>query len=511
MDSSSSGALWCWVLLWLGLVRSNLATEADDTASQARSKAVLSAFDRWAGQSLIGPGIAAQMRTLDQGLALAKARRTVLLDLIQKDPQQALAASISPAIRQHLPPRIAAELEVPVSGRGDYSVVCALGAEGQPAAEPIRRYVRLNGQTFRAFVYGKRLNLQTQYGIPLSGVALDGNVALEDQTTETVAPRSLVGLSRTVGPKKVLIIRVDFSDLPGDPDKGLCTAEYVQSVADSQIGPYFERSSYGLTSLITTVTPRLYRMPNSAAYYAVNNANYQLHSDATTAASQDYALAEYDRLVVLFSKLSWIPNSQITYGGLGEIGGSFLWVNGEFNFRVLAHELGHTYGLRHAGLWQVHDENPISEQGSHAEYGDDFDSMGSNSANDPHTDYNPWFKHQLHWIGDDQVQTITASGTYRVYRFDDAAAAGTLALKVAKDGRRDYWIACRRNFTSNASMQHGAYIVWAHSDSDVSDLLDTTTPGDDVHDAALAIGAYLVDPAADLTISPVAEGGVLTA
>jgi hypothetical protein len=73
----------------------------------------------------------------------------------------------------------------------------------------------------------------------------------------------------------------------------------------------------------------------------------------------DY-LPNYDRVIVLFSSLGGIPNSHITYGGLANVPGVSVWVNGEFDFRVVAHELGHTYGLPHANVWQVTDGNPIS-------------------------------------------------------------------------------------------------------------------------------------------------------
>jgi hypothetical protein len=315
----------------------------------------------------------------------------------------------------------------------------------------------------------------------------------------------------TTGNKKILIIRVDFSDLPGDPKSisggTTYTAAYVQNLADTQISPYYLQSSYALTSLTNTVTTQVYRMPQTAAYYAVNNANSQLHSDAETAAAANYTLSDYDRIIVLFSWLGSISGSGITYGGLAQVGGLDVWVNGEFDFRVVAHELGHTYGLWHANLWQVSDGNPISPNGSSTEYGDDFDTMGANFANDLRTDFNPWFKNTLGWIPDTQVLTVISNATYRIYRFDNGAATGTLALKISKDSTHNYWIGCRRSFTGNASMQNGAYIIWGYNLNQHSDLLDMTTPGNSDQDAALAVGTTFTDSAASVTIRPTAEGG----
>ena len=312
----------------------------------------------------------------------------------------------------------------------------------------------------------------------------------------------------TTGGKNVLIIRVDFPDLPG----GLASAAYIQSVADSQVSPYYLKSSYQLTSVTNTVTSLVYRMPQTAAYYATNGANFPLQSDAQTAAGADYTLGSYDRIIVVFSSLGGIPGSQITYGGLGQVGGPDIWCNGEFDFRVIAHELGHTYGLLHGNLWQVSDGNPISPTGSDVEYGDDFETMGANYANSQATDFNVWFKSTLGWIASTQVVTVTTSGTYRVYAFDHdnylAAPGETLGLKIVKDGTHNYWISCRRDFTGNASLTNGVYVIWGYNYNRQSDLLDLTTPGSSDQDAGLGIGAIFNDAAIALTVHPLATGGV---
>ncbi len=323
-----------------------------------------------------------------------------------------------------------------------------------------------------------------------------------DGASEQAVAKSLY----TEGGKNVLIIRIDFSDFPGDP-RSIYTASYVQDFADTQISPYFQQSSYGITSLTNTVTTQLYRMPKTGSYYATNGADYELHMAAETAAATNYNVTNYDRVMILFSRLSSIPGSRIRYAGRAEIGGRRVWINSYFDFRVVTHELGHTYGLWHANLWQVNDNDSISAGGSSTEYGDDFDTMGRNGSDDSRTDFNPWFKNRLNWLLDNQVITVATSGTYRIKRFDDPGASGVLALKVAKDAARNYWIGYRRSFTENSSLQNGAYIIWGYNSNQRSDLIDATTPGNSAQDAALAIGATLFDHAANITIRPIAQGG----
>ena len=348
----------------------------------------------------------------------------------------------------------------------------------------------------------------------INSVLLGVEPTVKSAGTISPANEALPATPWTVGNKKVLIIRVDFSDLTGDPKSGgtTYTSGYVQDLSDAQLNPYFARSSFGAATLTNTVTTQVYRLPKTATYYATTGtggAHTELHTAARTAAAAHYTIASYDRLVVLFSSLAGLAGSKITYAGLANVGGPNAWINGEFAFRVVAHELGHTFGLRHANLWKVTDGNPVSTAttATTAEYGDDFDTMGANFANDPRTDFNPWFKNLLGWIADSQVLTVTSTGTYRINRFDHVTGTGTLALSVTRDSTRNYWIGARRTFTTHATMQHGAYVIWGYNTNQASNLLDLGTPGTDVSDAALALGATLLDPVGNVSIKTLAEGG----
>jgi len=586
------------IILWILVSGTLLAAPVNDPNSTTNSAWVygaaanpsnnhpaVMAFHDWVNRYLAQAEQPARAQMRSPGMQLAKVRRAVLAEMVKTNPAAILELAVPAAIRNRLPSEVATELEEQVSGIGDFSVLAAVPAPGGPRTEPVQRFVRLNGHSYRAYVYGRRNGQTTKWGVPLHGVVINGVLALDEaavreigpgestngstldlsgpakpsggaagttaeiggrlyrfasheqlrqaetlleaaeagigpvparRATDILQPEALAagGTSQpaapaapsswTQGKKNVIYIRVDFSDLAGDPAGQSAAA--VQSFADTQISLYYLASSYGLTSMSNTVTP-LYRMPRPAAYYATNYDINQLLTDATTAANANYNVAGFDRVIVFFSSMTSIPNSGINWGGLSSVGGPDVWVNGILTFEIVAHELGHTYGLFHANLWQVSDRNPISDAGFSEEYYDEFDTMGGNYANDTRTDFNPWFKSMLSWIPPGQIQTVTANATVRVFRFDSASATGTVAVVVAKDSTRTYWIGYRRNFTENPSSQNGAYIIWGHDINRQSDLLDTATPGISDKDAALEVGSTLLDPEANVSISVLDKGG----
>lgn len=390
-----------------------------------------------------------------------------------------------------------------------------------PTAVEVAGKVQVLCHVEHVSAYENRLiNAENAAG-PYSG-ALSEQLTQADGSPGTSGVVGRPPVSWSTGTKKILIIRVDFSDLQGTPvypfsPHNPIDANYVNGVFNnaSQVADFYAQGSYGLTaiSIGTSDVTGVLRMPQTAAYYAVgdgtNAYNSTLHTDAEALASgAGFNLANYDRIGVVFSNLGNLTGSHITYGGLGDVQGNRFWINGFFDFRDCAHEIGHTYGLQHCNLWQVNDGNPVSPNGTSIEYGDPFGVMSSGNT-DINYQFDMWQKSLLHWIPDTGVTTISAAGTYRVYRFDHPSVntANPLALKIVRNSTQDYWIGLRQLFTSNSSLMNGAYILWGYNTVVQGNLLDMTTPGTNAQDAALAVGASFHDTVGGVTIHPLAKGG----
>ena len=407
-------------------------------------------------------------------------------------------------------PATAAAAECPIS-----DLAVAAPAAGAGVNDAALNFVEADGRIFEFCdgegmsdtLEGKLTAAEDQLGPRVR--AFSSVAGTENGPTTAAAPAT----AHTLGVKQVLVLRVDTSDFPGEP----VTVAVAQAEMDNVVKPYLEAYSYGQTSTVGTVSPKVYRLPRTGASYALTDEEAALHADAITAASADYTAGNFDRVVVVHPRLSpaVVSGSLITYAGeaLGAPGTKIV-INGGTNIGSITHELGHCYGVLHSNLWQVADGNPVSAAGTTLEYGDAYDMMGSaalafSGTRDARHHFNMWQKNRLGWLPDAAVTTVTSSGTYRIYRFDSRSASLTqpLALRIFRDGVRWYWIGFRQSFTTNASLTNGAYVIWGFNNKQQSQLLDLTMPGTSTNDVALAVGSTFTDAAYGISIRPIARGG----
>ena len=123
------------------------------------------------------------------GVRLAKERRAAMKDLISRDPRRALELAVPESVRRSLPPAILAELETPVSGRGDLMVAAAVALPGREhEVPPVFRTVKLDGVEYAAFTYGHRESAMSREGLVVHGIVLDGQMALSEWPARVLEP-----------------------------------------------------------------------------------------------------------------------------------------------------------------------------------------------------------------------------------------------------------------------------------------------------------------------------------
>lgn len=155
-------------------------TVASTPGSTTFDWARITAFNGWARDyAAATPEVRTTM--LAEGLRLARERRPEFKKLMIADPERALEQAVRPVIRQDLPAEILAELEQPVSTRGDFRVYRGRPEPGRelPDSELVLRYVATSsGETYRAHVFGDVKVLPYQTNVALRGVSLDREMAV---------------------------------------------------------------------------------------------------------------------------------------------------------------------------------------------------------------------------------------------------------------------------------------------------------------------------------------------
>ena len=329
----------------------------------------------------------------------------------------------------------------------------------------------------------------------------------------TSATSTTDAVAKAATANSVLVIMANF-DNTAPPSYTSAQLQQVMTTNSDSVANFFREASFGQQIMNVSVTPNWVTM-NLAQPTTCGSSDWQSIGTAAEAAAKKlgsaYDAANYNFVVYVFTKVpacGWL--------GLGYIGSPHkAWINGPTAAKTnaIAHEMGHNFGLLHAG--SVRCSGSIGGSCSVSEYGDPFDTMGNQSA----MHYSAMQKAKLGWIPGASVQTYAGGTASYTLTPIESAGGSTYAVKVPTgSGNRTYWVEFRQPIGFDAALasvpNNGAqvrvaapfetYCSSCDSWSNDTELVDMTPSTSSFSDATLIAGRTFSDPNYGINITVVA-------
>ena len=225
--------------------------------------------------------------------------------------------------------------------------------------------------------------------------------------------------------KRIAVILANFSNNASQPyTPSAITSTLLTGTAS--VKKFYEEESRGAI----TISAQVFGWYTIAATNAgCETTLWDAQAEAAArAAGAD--LSSFTNIMVVWPAVGSCP-----WSGVGSVNGPYTFINGTFNLRIVAHELGHNFGVMHASSLSCMNgavRVSLSTTCTYAEYGDPYTVMGGAS-----TFHNPALMvGQFGWLAPGEVQTIPGPGTYALSPLL-GTPSGTVKLLKLRPWRRD--------------------------------------------------------------------------
>ena len=434
-------------------------------------------------------------------IASAAAERSArLARLVESDPAQVLRLAVPSDFRATLPSTIRNLVEERVELEGTLQVFIEDRHEG---SRQLNFLDSDSGERYALYFVSREPRLLSGARVRVTGLRVGQAIAVESgaknlkrlpaMTTES--RQAEMAVSGSFGAQTTVVLLVNFSDRTLQP----YTTATARNLVFTTTSNFDLENSYQQTWLTGDVFG-WYTIPLTSTVCDPSTLSTLARSAASAAGVN---LSNYSHYVYAF------PDNACGWWGLGSVGGnpSQAWINGSLQLMVVAHEMGHNFGLWHSHAWDC-GTVVLGTSCSSIEYGDTLDTMGNGY---PALHFNAYQKERLGWLNfgsSPPIQTVTSNGTYTIDPYETVGSAPK-ALKIARGTTgSSFYVELRRgigfdgSLSSNLNVSNGVVIHLAStSDSNSSELLDMTATTATWGDPALTVGQSFTDPVSGVSIT----------
>ncbi|MGR5209702.1 Ig-like domain-containing protein [Vibrio rotiferianus] len=217
------------------------------------------------------------------------------------------------------------------------------------------------------------------------------------------------------GEQTTLVLIVNFQE---NPQEIPISNDEAHSLVFETVNEFYSQVSQG----------RLWLTGEVAGTFTLPISNQICNDDAVAAEANKMAqnagfnLSNYDRFIYLTTKTSCSSEGSGSQG----VTPSRANINGVFEPRVIAHELGHNFGLHHSSALDCQD-GAMTGSCRVIEYGDSYDTMGNYDMGY----FNAFQLESLGWLGS-QAQVISVDGVYAISPYESVDSSQASVLKVPR-------------------------------------------------------------------------------
>lgn len=364
----------------------------------------------------------------------------------------------------------------------------------------LRHFLHANGERLALEFSQRPPRLQTGARVRVRGMRVGTTTLALESGSSSVTTLSGALLSNTLSEQRTLVLLVNFQNNPVEP----FTVAYAQDVVFNTASNHFRENSYQQTWLVG----------DTFGWFTIAMDNTVCDPTTLASLAQQAAsnagvnLTRYAHYVYVF------PEVPCSWWGRGSVGGnpSNVWVNGDLDYRVVAHEMGHNFGLYHAHSLDC-GSAVIGGTCTTSDYGDSFDMMGGAQGH-----FNAFSKELLGWMGtasSPAMSVASGSASYWLEPVESVSRGGAKGLKILKSTdpasgiRTWYYVEFRQAvgfdsfIASNTNVMNGVVIhTGSDADANSSYLLDMTPETASWNDPALPVGRTFSDATAGITITP---------